>query len=103
MNAHDILTMYGITKSVRLTAEKAGCSPQVIRRILITNGIYPGEKGREIARLLTLDYTPQEIADHLKISLKTVVNHMPYTRGSYAIGQKSENAKRIARCRSKEK
>lgn len=101
MIAEEILSVYEQTKSIRATAQKADCSPQSVRRVLITNGIYPTEKSREIVRLLTLDYSIEDIARVLEITPKTVRNYLPHTKGSYAIGTKSENAKRIAKYRER--
>lgn len=100
MTANEILSLYEELQSVKATARKAECSPQVVRRLLITHGIYPTERCKEIARMLTLNYTVDEIATTLKITPKAVGNHLPYTKGSYTVGTKSENAQRIAKCRS---
>lgn len=100
--ANEILYLYKELQSVKATAQKADCSPQVIRRLLITYGIYPTERSREIARMLTLNYSIEEIATALQITPKAVGNYLPYTKGSYTIGTKSENAQRIAKCRSKQ-
>lgn len=51
MTQKDILDKYEATKSMKETARKLKLSQQTVRRVLISNGIYPSERTREVARL----------------------------------------------------
>lgn len=99
----EILKQYEQTPTVAETARAVHLSEQTVRRVLITHGIYPSETSKTVHRLLMSGYTPQEVADKMEISMETLQTHMPYTKGSYAVGTKSINAKRIAACRTREK
>lgn len=99
----DVITAYLLTDSLTQTAKNTGLNVQTVRRILISCGEYPSEKSEIIAALSDEGLSVAEIAERLKIKPKTVINHMPYTRGSYSVGEKSITALRIAYCRRKKK
>ena len=99
----EVLEMYEITKSLKASARALKLSEQTIKKILISNGIYPSERSREVTRLRLAGLTIPEIAQYLGISEKAVRMNMPYTKCSYAVGQKSQNAKCIAKCRAAKK
>lgn len=103
MNQKEILESYEITKSVKASAKALKLSHQTIKRILISNGIYPTERSREVTRLRLAGLTVPEIAQYLGISEKAVRLNMPYIKCSYAVGPKSQNAKIVARCRAAKK
>ena len=85
------------------TARILDVSPQTVKRILISNGIFPPKRAQQIANLNNLGMTVSDIAEFLKISEDTVRSNLPYTKGGYATGQKSKNAKKIAQCRNNKK
>lgn len=62
-----------------MPARQTDISEQTVRRVLIEAGD-----------------SPQQIAEALHISVKTVNAYSPYTRGSYRFGEKSENAEKLA-------
>lgn len=103
MTQKDIINEYAATKSMNGTARKLKLSKQTVRRVLISNGIYPSERTKEVARLCLMGMTVQEIAEYLGISAKTVQSNMPYSKGSYATGAKSKNAERILECRTRKR
>lgn len=82
---------------------KGACLIRPGKRVLITNGIYPSERAKEVARFRLIGMTVPEISKYLKISEKMVLSNLPYTKGGYATGPKSENAKKIAQCRANKK
>lgn len=63
MTQKDILDKYEATKSMKETARKLKLSQQTVRRVLISNGIYPSERTREVARLCLMGMTVPEIAE----------------------------------------
>lgn len=103
MQQKEVLDTYNVTKSMNETARKLKLSHQTVRRVLISNGIYPSERTREVTRLCLMGMTVQEIAEYLGISAKTVQANMPYSRGSYVTGPKSKNAERILEFRARKK
>lgn len=103
MTQQEVLESYEITKSMKETAKKLKISAKSVKKILVSNGIYPGERAGQIAYLLQEGVPVPEIAKRLKISEKTVASNMPYTKGSYKIGQKTENAIKIASHRERKK
>ena len=76
---------------------------QTVKRVLISNGIYPSKRAQQIANLNDLGLNVSDMAEFLKISEDTVRSNLPYTKGGYATGQKSKNAVRVARCRNNKK
>ena len=103
MTQKEILESYEITKSLKASAKALKISEQTIKRILISNGVYPTERAREVTRLRLAGLTVPEIARYLGISEKAVQLNMPYAKCSYAAGPKSQNAKNIAKCRAAKK
>ena len=90
-------------KNMSETARILDVSPQTVKRVLISNGIFPSKRAQPIANLNDLGLNVSDIAEFLKISNDTVRSNLPYTKGGYATGPKSENAKKIAQCRANKK
>lgn len=103
MTQQQILESYEITKNMSETARILDVSPQTVKRVLISNGIFPSKRAHQIANLNDLGLSVSDIAEFLKISEDTVRSNLPYTKGGYATGPKSENAKKIAQCRANKK
>lgn len=103
MKQKEILEMYELTNSVKASAKALNLSHHTIKRVLISNGIYPTERAREVTRLRLTGLTVPEIAQYLGTSEKAVRLYTPYTKCSYAVGPKSQNAKSIAKCRAAKK
>lgn len=81
---------------------------------LVTNvgNVYPtmarygwtaSEDHEKIADLREEGYTIAKIAEILKLTRGWVITNTPYTKGSYVIGEKSENALKIQKCRGNKK
>lgn len=99
MSEQDILDSYSATNSLRQTSAECGASIQVVRRVLATAGIYSSDLTEEINRLYNSGMSAEGIAKHLNMRIKSVINHLPYTRTSYAVGDKTKNAENIAKWR----
>ena len=99
----DVVTTYLLTDSLIKTAEKTGINPQSVRRILISGGCYSSKRSEQIAELAREGLTVDKIAERLKIKPGSVLGHLPYTRGAYSVGEKSNTALRIAACRRRKK
>ena len=99
MTQQQILESYEITQNMFDTARILDVSPQTVKRVLISNSIFPSKRAQQIANLNDLGMNVSDIAEFLKISEDTVRSNLPYTKGGYATGQKSKNAVRVARCR----
>ena len=89
-----------ITKNMSETARILDVSPHTVKRVLISNGIFPSKRAQPIANLNDLGLNVSDIAEFLKISKDIVCFNLFYTKGGYATGQKSKNAVRVARCRA---
>lgn len=76
-----VVGQYKQTNSIRKTAFRCGCSEQKVRKILVTQGIYCTPLVTKINDYYNKGYTVQEIANKLQISIKSVKNCLPYTRG----------------------
>ncbi len=103
MTQQEILQSYQITQNMSETARNLKLSPQTVKRVLISNGIFPSKRVHQIDNLNDLGLNVSDIAEFLKISEDTVRSNLPYTKGGYATGPKSENAKKIAKCRANKK
>lgn len=100
MSQQQILESYEITKNMSDTAYIFDVSPQTVKRILISNGIFPSNRAQQIANLNDLGMNISDINEFIKISKDTVRSNLPYTKGGYATGQKSKNAVRGAKYRA---
>ena len=99
----DIIDSYAATQSLRKTSAECGVSIQIVRRILASSGIYTSNLTETINRMHSGGKSVEEIALHLGIRTDSVRAHLPYTRSSYVIGEKSKNARNIAKWRVKKK
>lgn len=95
----DIIECYRATESLKGTAKECGVSYQVVRRVLASEGIYTSEITEEINRRYCKGDSLEEIAATMHMSVKAVMMHLPYSRNSYAVDEKTDNAKRIAEWR----
>lgn len=101
MRMKDILRDYENMHSIKAIARKRKVSPQVIKRVLITAGYYTTPTISKINDLYEQGCTPEQICKEMNLSSSAVFASLPYTKGSYIVGNKSLNAERIAKCRSK--
>lgn len=92
----EIIKCYSSTESLKRTAKECGVSYQTVRRVLASVGIYASEMTEEINERYLRGDDPEDIALSMKISVRSVWQHLPHSRCSYAVGEKTENAKKIA-------
>lgn len=88
------ITVKDISKALRITNK-------VVRRILITEGLWESPKSIEIAELFNAGYDSREIAEKLNLAINTVTDYLPYPKGPRTDWPKTENAIRIQRCRKR--
>lgn len=98
-----ILETYRMLGTIRQTAVTLNISDQSVRRILILNGEYTNERAQEIDRLRGEGKSAKEIADILRISRKTVLAYLPYSKTPYVYPLKTVNAYRIKQCRERKR
>lgn len=91
----DVVETYRSLGSIRATAKELGISHHITRKALVTAGILVTDRTKQIMDLYRKGMSVQEIAAHLKCSENTVHTHIPYTRCTYTIGQKTQNAIKI--------
>lgn len=94
---------YSECKSVREVARRYQISEQAVKKMLISRGIYPSAKSKQLAEMLEAGEGYEKIMEKHNISRKALSMFLPYSRGPYAIGEKSLNAKRIKAWREKTK
>lgn len=95
----DIIECYRATESLKRTAKECGVSYQVVRRVLASEGIYTSDVTKEINRRYSEGSSLEDIAVLMHTSTKAVMMHLPYSRVSYAVDEKTDNAKKIAEWR----
>ena len=101
MTPAQLVTLYEQTESVRETARLSGLSPQKVRRVLITAGVWTSPRSDEINRLREAGKTIPEIAAALGLTENAVTGHLPYSKGAYNSDAPTENALAIRRHRGK--
>lgn len=81
MSRYDtILHVYSATQSISKTAEIMGVNEQVVRRCIITAGIYSTDRTDEIARMKTDGMSVSDIMRRTGLCQSAVVANMPYQR-----------------------
>lgn len=101
MKKTDIVSAFEKTGSIKASARETGIGYQIVRRVLITEGILPSERAALVDHLSNSGKTEKEIAANLGISEKAVRNFMPYKRKSYIVGEKTKNALKIKKAEKK--
>lgn len=103
MDTNEIVSRYRRGESLKSMHRESGICTATLRRILITEGVPLRNGAEQVERIKALSqhHTVDEIAAILGMKSKTVAAYLPYTKGSYSIGEKSINAQRIALCRKR--
>lgn len=96
--AAEIYAEYG---TIKQTARIIGVSPQTVKRLLISQGVYSTPLTQRVEALRALGKTDAQIAGEMGISVKWVIANTPYTRGTYKGEKKTLNAQHIAACRQR--
>lgn len=78
-----ILSVWQTEQNMKSTARLTGTSEQRVRRILIDAGICPSSRTETIQAMAANGLTRDEIAEKLGITVRTVNNYFPHTRGTY--------------------
>lgn len=99
MEPNLIIATYQTEQSLRAAARKANVSCKTALKVLCSAGIYPSDRAKRVNELAE-HMTVEEIAQALKISPKSVMSYLPYTKGTYLTEDKSKNALAIAKCRA---
>lgn len=100
LTIQNVVDSYKVNReSIRGTAEDLGISRGTVRKILITEGVYVPPMAEQINDLKAGGKTVAEIAEIMGMSRSAVATYLPYTKGSYAVGEKSENALKIRKTR----
>lgn len=93
-----IKNVYNDTKSIKATAAKCNISWNRVVKILSTGNIIINNTHAKIIELYNQNKSAEEIANVLKMSVKTVQSYLPAVRPIYRVNQ-SENAVRISEWR----
>lgn len=101
MEEIEILKTYESTGSMKATAKELMIDLHLVRRVLITHGAFESKVSEEVAERYEQGESIDDIAKKLHISRSWVISNLPYTKGSYKIGEKSKNALAIAKSREK--
>lgn len=99
----EILRKYHVCQSIKETAATLQVSESVVRKTLVTEGIYLSHTAERIQALAATGMSPHEIALTLKLSKSAVCSNMPYIKCSYLSDEKTINARRIQKSRAKKK
>ena len=101
----DVSAVYNSTGSIKATAREFKISEQKTRKILITQGIIPGdpENYHKIKVLVDAGLSPKEISEKLKLSENYINSFLPYEKGVYNSEIATKNASAIRLCRQKKK
>ena len=101
----EIKNNYEKAHIVKRTSKLCKVSTCVVIKVLITIGIYPTDRTKEITRLRLMGMSTEEIAEYLNVKPRTVKRYYPYVRGTYSeyTERKSENARKIAEWRLRKK
>ncbi|MCR5539210.1 MAG: LuxR C-terminal-related transcriptional regulator [Ruminococcus sp.] len=95
----EICRTYDKIGSIKGTATQLGISWNRITKVLSSNGYVLNDKHQRILELHKQGKSVQEIADSVKLSIKTVQSYIPAQRPFYKYKQ-SKNAQRIAQWRA---
>lgn len=103
MDNAEVVRTYRDLLSIKSAARKLNLSEQTVRRILLAEGEYTSPRAQEIDSMVEAGLTIDEISTELGVSQSAVHSYLPYSKGSYAVGEKSKNALRIIKMRKRRK
>lgn len=96
---NEIVAYYTGCGSAKQTSSKFGVSHHVVRKCLVTAGVYDSPRYRAVTELAKEGLTPGEIAERLGTAKSTVSSYLPYSKGPYCDTNPTKNALAIRRCR----
>lgn len=103
MEKSEIVELYERTGTICGTAKIVGAGHQAVRRILWEAGVYTSPQFEQINQLYSSGYDVAQICDMLSMSRSAVMSYLPYIRGTRIAGERTVNAIRIIKCRTKRK
>lgn len=102
MENNEIVELYKKCGSMSQICRELKISFSKVRKTLLTNNIeLESEKTKRINELYNDGMNVLNISKYLGIRANTVTSHLPYIKVEYCKGDKSDNAKRIDKCRGK--
>ena len=101
MTTEDVVAEYQKWNSIKETARRLDVSHGVVRKCLITHGLFETPLTQEVAELVEAGVPQNEIAEQLGISYSWVNANLPYERGITITPSQTVNAQRIRKCREK--
>lgn len=99
----DIISKYRECKNMKKTARELNVSFGVVRKTLITAGLYSSPKTELIKEYANIGASDADIAKALNMSIQTINAHRPYRRGTYLDQNKTINAVNIKKHRENKK
>lgn len=101
MTTEDVVEEYQKRNSIKDTARRLDVSHGVVRKCLISHGMFETPLTQEIAELIQAGVSQKEIAAQLSISPSWVNVNTSYERGIMITPSHTVNAQRIRECRKK--
>ena len=99
----EILAAYSRHGSIKGVHKATGYSEGLIRKTLVTAGLYTSPRAEEVQALAAQGLREADIAEQLGISKGIINTYLPYSKGTYLNEEKTENAQRIRACRARKK
>lgn len=78
-----IIQLYESGQSIKAIAREVGLSEYKIRKLLVSGGAIISDYQAKINQLLADGLTAEQIAEQLHVSVKAVIQRMPYTKGEH--------------------
>ena len=103
MTQKQILDEYRLRKTIKSTAKSLQISECVVKKTLITAGLYTTPLTTRIKELRATGMPQQDIAALLNKSHATICANTPYEKTSYLATNKTLNAIKIKQTREKQK
>ena len=98
-----IVDTYRACGSIRMTANRCGCSREIARRVAITEGLITCPRIEQIHKLSSLGLSNEAIAQRLKCAVSTVAANSPYQRGIRVDQEITKTALRVRKYRARKK
>lgn len=98
-----IVDTYKVCQSIRMTANRCGCSRETVRRVAITEGLITSPRIEQIRKLANFGLSNEQISQRLGCAVSTVAANSPYQRGVRVDQEITKNALRVRRYRARKK
>lgn len=103
MITEEIIKRFEQCESVKSISRDVGCSWNRVVKILSTNGFIINDTHAQILDLFNLGLSTDAIAQQMDLNIKTVKSYLPGCRECVYGENLTKNAKRIVKCRNKNK